>query len=96
MQGNLRLIGQLSQVRQRQIDGILHQSIDLQPVVAEVIVRQGFPLVAGWQLAIGPEERGNVIGPILRPGGVAVQQQALEGIDDRIADPLDEPGEKPR
>ena len=84
------------EVVQRQFDRVLHQAVHLEPIVPEIVFSQRLPLLAGGQLAVGPEERRDVL-----PAKLGLRLRAVEDVphdrrDDGLRNVLDGPGVLPR
>lgn len=76
MHGDLVLLGHLRQVGHGQLDGVLDQAVDLEAVVAEVVVAQLVPFGAvGQANVVGPEVRADVFALVLHLGGEVVEEQ---------------------
>ncbi len=76
--------GKRSQLRQVELDGVLDETVDPQPVVGEVAVEQRLVLIGVGVLPVVPEVRRDVLLGVLARLGVDVLEQVLERADDRL------------
>ena len=74
-----------------EVDGVLDQAVDPQPVVDEVAVEQRLVLVGVGVLAVVPEIGRDVLLAVLARFGVDVLEQVLQRSDDRLAGALYDP-----
>jgi hypothetical protein len=84
----LLVAGEGPQVREVDVDGVLDQAVDPQPVVGEIAVEQRFVLFGVGVLAVVPEVGRDVLLVVLPGFGVDLLDQVLHWADDGLTDPL--------
>ena len=76
---DLLVVGQRAQLREVELDGILDEAVDPQPVVGEVAVEERVVLVGVGVLAVVPEVRRDVCFAVLARLGIDVLEEVLRG-----------------
>ena len=81
-----------AQLGQGEVDGVVDQSVDAQPIVGEVAVEQRLVLVGVGVLPVVPEVGRDVFLGVLARCRIHMLEEALRRADQREADALHDAG----
>ena len=93
---DLLMIRQRTQLREREVDGVLDQPLDPKPATGEVIGEQGSVFLGVGLLPVAPEVRRDVALGVFAGRRIDVFEQALGRPDQREPDALHDAGVAPR